>query len=61
MPRGKKTPEFKFEVVDGGEMTQEDAEVVIRSLAKMIYDSMQRESKEKAVELRENSGAGSQA
>jgi hypothetical protein len=61
MPRGKKAKEFTFEVVDAGEMSQEDAEVVIRLLAKMIYDSMQRESMEQASEITEGSGAGSQA
>ena len=61
MPRGKKTPEFKFEVVDAGEMSQEDADVVFHILAKMIYDSMQRESIEQVSEVTEGSGAGSQA
>ena len=51
MPRGKKSPELKLEVVDGGEMSQEDAEVVLRLLAKMICDSMQRESMEQANEV----------
>lgn len=44
MPRGKKTQELAFEVVDAGEMSQADADVVMQILAKMIYDSIQRES-----------------
>ena len=61
MTRGKKTPEIKLEVVDAGEMSQEDADVVVQILAKMIYDSILREAMEQATEIREGSGAGSQA
>lgn len=56
---GKKTQELKLEIVDAEEMSQEDAEVVIRLLAKIIYDSMQRESMEEVSEVTEGSGAGS--
>ena len=61
MPRGKKTQELTLEVVDAGEMSQEDADVVVGILARMIYDSMQREAMEQATEVTEGSGAGSQA
>jgi hypothetical protein len=61
MSRGKQTTEFTFEVVGAGEMSQEDAQEVVSILAKMVYDSMQKEAAGQVTEIREGSGAGSQA
>jgi hypothetical protein len=61
MPRGKKTPELKLEVVDAGEMSKEDAEVVLHLLAKMIHRGMEKESMDQTIQTQKSSGAGSQA
>ena len=61
MSRGKKSPEFKYEVVQGEELTREEFESVAESLAKMIYENIPKKSMEQVTILHESSGTGSQS
>jgi len=61
MSRGKKSPEFKYEVVQGEELTREEFESVAESLAKMIYENIPKKSMEQVTIPHEFSGTGSQS
>ena len=61
MSRGKKSPQFKYEVVQGEELTREEFESLAKSLARIIYENIPKESMEQVTILRESSGTGSQS
>ena len=61
MSRGKKSPEFKYEVVQGEELTREEFESLAKSLAKMIYENIPKKSMEQVTIPNESSGTGSQS
>lgn len=60
MPRGKKSPEIKFEAVKGEEMIPEQMNNLARPLARMIYNNLKRMPEEQVTKAPENSGLGSQ-
>jgi predicted secreted protein len=61
MSRGKKNPEFEYEVVQGEELTREEFDRLARSLARMIYENISKSAMERVTIPQESSGTGSQA
>ena len=61
MSRGKKSLEFKHEVVQGEELTREEFESLAKSLAKMIHENIPKKSMEQVTIPNESSGTGSQS
>lgn len=61
MSRGKKSPQFKYEVVQGKELTREEFESLAKSLARMICENIPKKSMEQVTILHKSSGTGSQS
>ena len=61
MSRGKKSPQFKYEVVQGEELTREEFESLAKSLARMMHDTIPKESMEQVTIPNKSSGTGSQS
>lgn len=61
MSRGKKSPEFKYQVGQGEELTREEFESLSKSLAKMIYENIPKQSMKQVTIPNKSSGTGSQS
>ena len=61
MSRGKKSPDFKYGVVQGEELTTEEFESLAKSIAKIIYENIPKKSMEQVTIPHEFSGTGSQS